>query len=122
MSRSIDARDLIHRCQHCGIRYVVTAAEQLNVAGEPRAGLLCPTCRVLTPVAGRERGLVKWYNPRKGYGFISRAHGGELFVHRSALPALTNLQPNDLVEFAVELSPKGVQAGQVVVLTTSVSS
>ncbi|QLQ05550.1 MAG: cold shock domain-containing protein [Anaerolineae bacterium] len=45
-----------------------------------------------------------------------------LFVHRSALPALTNLQPNDLVEFAVELSPKGVQAGQVVVLTTSVSS
>ncbi len=115
--------DLILTCQHCGIRFVVTAAQQRDTADEPRGGLICPACCVLAPAAGRERGLVKWYNMRKGYGFISRARGGELFVHRSALlPALASLQPDDLVEFEVELSPKGVQARGVVVLATAASS
>lgn len=119
----MNRHDVIHSCQHCGIRFVVTAAQQPDASDEPRGVLLCPACRVLTPAAGRERGLVKWYNARKGYGFISRARGGELFVHRSALaPASTGLQPDDLVEFEAELSPKGVQAGRVVVLATSTSS
>lgn len=123
MSASTDARDLIHNCQHCGIRFAVTAAQQRDAADDPRPMLLCPVCRILTPAGGRERGLVKWYNGRKGYGFISRARGGELFVHRSALAsALTGLQPDDLAEFEVELSPKGVQARNVVVLTTSASN
>lgn len=123
MSASVEPRDLIHNCQHCGIRFVVTAGQQRSAADDPRHVLVCPACRVLTPAAGRERGLVKWYNARKGYGFISRAYGGELFIHRSALaPPQTGLQPDDLVEFEVELSPKGVQARHVVLLARSASS
>lgn len=117
----MDRHDVIYSCQHCGVRFVASVQEP-DAVEDPRGVLLCPACRVLMPAGGRERGLVKWYNGRKGYGFISRARGGELFVHRSALsPALTGLQPDDLVEFEVELSPKGVQAGRVVVLTSTSS-
>lgn len=123
MPAASDARDLIHVCQHCGIRFVVTAAQQRDAVGDPRHGFVCPACRVLTPAAGRERGMVKWYNVRKGYGFISRGRGGDLFVHRSALPAaVTELRVDDLVEFEVEVSAKGFQAGDVVILATSASS
>lgn len=113
------SRDLVQNCQHCGIRFVVTPTQQA-AAEDTRRLRVCPACRERTAATGRERGLVKWYNGRKGYGFISRAHGAELFVHRSGLsPGLTSLQTDDLVEFEVELSPKGVQARGVVVVAAS---
>lgn len=57
-------------------------------------------------------GTVKWYNPLKGYGFISPADGGDdVFLHASSLPKGTKLlDEGDVVEFKVEVGPKGPQA------------
>lgn len=63
----------------------------------------------------RERGQVKWFNSGKGYGFISREQGGDVFVHFSAIQGggFRTLEEGELVEFDVEQSPKGPQATNV---------
>ena len=63
-------------------------------------------------------GTVKWFNNDKGYGFISREGGKDVFVHFSAIEGggFRSLQENDQVEFVVEEGPKGPQATQVRVL------
>lgn len=67
-------------------------------------------------MATRERGHVKWFNATKGYGFISRAEGGDVFVHFSAIQGTgyRTLDEGEEVEFEVEQSPKGPQAVNVV--------
>jgi CspA family cold shock protein len=64
----------------------------------------------------RERGHVKWFNATKGYGFISRDEGGDVFVHFSAIQGsgYRTLDEGEEVEFEVEQSPKGPQAVNVV--------
>ena len=63
----------------------------------------------------RERGQVKWFNGSKGYGFITREQGGDVFVHFSAIQGsgFRNLDEGESVEFDVEQSPKGPQATNV---------
>ncbi len=63
-----------------------------------------------------ERGTVKWFNDAKGYGFISREQGEDLFVHFSAIQAegFKTLSEGDVVEFEVTKGPKGLQATKVV--------
>ena len=56
------------------------------------------------------QGTVKWYNPRKSYGFIEIEEGKDVFVHQNALPEGTFLNDGDSVEFDLEQSPKGPQA------------
>jgi len=58
------------------------------------------------------KGKVKWYNSRKGYGFIINEEGKEIFVHRSALDGVF-LQENDEVEFEVEETERGLNAKDV---------
>ncbi len=58
-------------------------------------------------------GTVKWYNDRKSYGFIEIEEGKDVFVHRNALQTGTILNEGDLVEFDVEVTPKGAQAANV---------
>ncbi len=69
-------------------------------------------------MADRVTGTVKWFNAAKGYGFISRDGGKDLFVHFSAIQDAANgyrsLTEGDQVEFNVEESPKGPQATNVV--------
>ncbi|MGH3241025.1 MAG: cold-shock protein [Spirillospora sp.] len=64
-------------------------------------------------------GKVKWYDSDKGFGFLTRDDGGEVFVHSSALPdGVTTLRPGQRIEFGVVEGRRGQQALQVKVLDT----
>lgn len=62
-------------------------------------------------------GTVKWFNGSKGYGFISREGGNDVFVHFSAIrgDGYRSLEEGQVVEFSIERGPKGLQASNVVV-------
>ena len=64
----------------------------------------------------RIQGTVKWFNAGKGYGFISREGGEDVFVHYSALQSegFRSLDEGQQVEFTIEHGPKGLQATNVV--------
>lgn len=64
-------------------------------------------------------GSVKWFNGSKGYGFLARESGADVFVHFSAIQGdgFKNLEEGQKVEFTVEKGPKGPQAANVVVLS-----
>ncbi|GAA2436180.1 cold-shock protein [Actinomadura vinacea] len=64
-------------------------------------------------------GKVKWYDADKGFGFLTRDDGGEVFVHSSALPGgVSTLKPGQRVEFGVVEGRRGQQALSVQVLET----
>jgi CspA family cold shock protein len=64
-------------------------------------------------------GTVKWFNATKGYGFIGRDSGDDVFVHFSAIQmeGYKRLEPNQKVEFSVEEGPKGLQAANVTLVS-----
>lgn len=66
----------------------------------------------------RVTGKVKWFNASKGYGFIEREGGPDVFVHFSAIQSegYRSLEEGQQVEFSVENGPKGLQAAQVIAL------
>jgi len=66
----------------------------------------------------KETGTVKWFNDSKGYGFISRESGDDIFVHHSAIngSGFKSLSEGDRVEFVVTKGQKGPAAGDVTVL------
>lgn len=63
----------------------------------------------------REIGTVKWFNDAKGYGFISRQSGDDVFVHHTAIQmdGFKSLSEEQQVEFSVEQGNKGLQAVDV---------
>lgn len=63
----------------------------------------------------KEKGVVKWFNAAKGYGFIQRAGGDDVFVHFSAIQSngYRSLDEGAEVEFEVKQGPKGLQAENV---------
>ncbi|MFQ5576581.1 MAG: cold-shock protein [Anaerolineae bacterium] len=66
-------------------------------------------------MAERETGTVKWFNNTKGYGFIERSEGEDVFVHYSAIKGggFRTLNEGQQVEFTVTKGPKGLQAEDV---------
>lgn len=67
----------------------------------------------------KEKGTVKWFNAAKGFGFIQRDSGEDVFVHYSAIQmaGYRSLEEGARVEFSVRRGPKGLQAEDVRVLS-----
>ncbi len=66
----------------------------------------------------KEQGTVKWFNASKGYGFIQRQSGEDVFVHFSAIQSegYRSLEEGQAVQFSVTKGPKGLQAEEVSIL------
>ena len=66
-------------------------------------------------MGNKEQGTVKWFNASKGYGFIRRESGEDVFVHFSAIQSdgYRTLEEGQAVEFEVTKGPKGLQAANV---------
>ncbi|HEY62507.1 MAG: cold shock domain-containing protein [Anaerolineales bacterium] len=66
----------------------------------------------------RLTGTVKWFNARKGYGFIGYEEGEDVFVHYSSIDmeGYRRLDEGQKVEFSIEEGPKGIQAADVIPL------
>jgi cold shock protein len=64
----------------------------------------------------RVTGTVKWFNAQKGYGFIAREDGPDVFVHHSGITGsgYRELREGERVEFTITQGPKGLQASDVV--------
>lgn len=62
------------------------------------------------------KGKVKWFNDAKGYGFIAREDGPDVFVHHTAIQmeGFRTLKEGDEVEFEIAQGPKGPQAANVI--------
>lgn len=118
-------------CERCGISFLWTVEERMPregaraPAGEARPPIVdtqerppryCPGCRALLPQPARERGLVKWYNIRKRYGFVVRQNQPDIFVPAASLRGARFLQSGDLVEFSVGSNAEGPIAEDVRVL------
>ena len=65
-----------------------------------------------------ETGTVKWFNGEKGYGFVTRENGEDVFAHFSAIQGegFKTLEEGQAVEFEVETSDRGLQAANIVKL------
>lgn len=120
IKRNNRRRDEMCICDNCGVSFLWTIEEQHQMAaeqaGEVDAPPFCPACRRLAAPTGRERGVVKWYDGRKHYGFIVRQKEDEIFAHRSQLAERGRLHEGDLVEFTVTTGEKGLMATDVRVL------
>jgi CspA family cold shock protein len=93
---------------------------KLRVYYSPRARPGCPSNRVGTVGEGQEgstlpEGTVKWFSNEKGYGFIARQGGDDVFVHFSAIQidGYKTLTEGQTVEFEITNGPKGPQASDV---------
>ena len=97
-------------CDTCSVTFVWTGWQQRQQAEPP---VYCPGCRALRQLTRRTRGAVKWYDARKGIGFLTAADGSEVFVHRRALGNARSLRRGQVVAFRVEEGRAGPQAAEV---------
>ena len=96
-------------CQHCGISFVWTGWEQQRQAQEPEH---CPGCRHLLKLSQRW-GVVKWFDARKGFGFITMADGSDIFVRRRDVMRGARLRKGQLVSFRMKEGKNGPRAIKV---------
>jgi len=114
-------RDRLLTCRSCGIRFLYSAEQQRQQAesGQTEAPKCCPGCLALGAWLERQepqrrRGTVRWYDARKGYGFIRDEEGHDVFVHRSAFRHQGRLRVGQRVEYAVTETDRGLAAEKVV--------
>lgn len=121
-------RDQKLRCTRCGTEFLFGAAELRRrlEAGEGRTPpALCPGCRVLqrllaarldeAPAGGpSENGCVKWYDRRKGFGFVTARSGEQVFFHRSSLArGYRAPRRGESVQFEWKAGERGTEAARV---------
>jgi CspA family cold shock protein len=111
-------RDQELTCDVCGETYIFTVTRQreLEKAGqEVVPPSECPSCRMRDPETGRLAGQVKWFSPAKGYGFITRLDGVEIFFHRSQIEdgESQELDEGTPVTFEEITTEKGSEAQKV---------
>ncbi|MBC7237250.1 MAG: cold shock domain-containing protein [Chloroflexi bacterium] len=107
-------RELV--CARCQTRFLYTVAEQRQHAREGHSApyVLCPGCRALQHLLRRRRGVVKWYDRRKGYGFAQDEQGGDVFIHVSEVRGKVPRR-GQTVEYRLEETERGSAAKEVVV-------
>jgi CspA family cold shock protein len=114
-------RDTLVTCVECGQQFIFTVEAQREMA---ERGLpvtipdLCSDCTQRDRYAGKLHGRIKWFSLEKGYGFIIKDDGSEVFVHRNGLvPTGDGTRPTlgegEQVLFELSDTPKGPQAIQV---------
>ena len=114
-------KDKMLTCEQCGSQFVFTVTEQREMAErgaqlfEPK---FCPDCRTAEEPGVKLIGRVKWFDVNKGWGFITKANGEDIFVHRTSLEGQGTLQDGQEVEFQVQRTSKGPEAIKVVPLPT----
>lgn len=111
-------RDQQLTCTVCGKKFVFTVTEQrqLHESGQEAAPpSQCAGCRFCDPETGRHSGQIKWYNHEKGYGFIVKPNGDEVFFHRSQVvdEMLVSLDEGVAVTFEQASTQRGPEAHQV---------
>jgi len=111
-------QDQMLTCELCSQTFIWTVTEQRQLHNQDQelvAPARCTTCRLRDPETGRLLGHVKWFNSEKGYGFISKPDGSEIFFHRSQIVAeeLVDLAEGTLVSFDERETAKGVEATEV---------
>lgn len=116
-------RDTWAVCTNCGVQFVFTVEEQrrLDKQGfDLTPPTLCPDCmRLHEMTPGPHEGVVKWYDPEKGYGFIIQRSGNEIFFHKSGLvPGSPRQIPDGArVRYRVQATGRGPQAVDVTVIS-----
>lgn len=115
---TIDFRDKILRCVGCGADFLFTIEEQRELVSKglaPRRRY-CQACRPSVEVGLECEGRVKWFDDRKGYGFIEWNEGEDVFVHYSSIrgQGFRTLKEGEKVRFRVEEGDKGLQALDVI--------
>lgn len=116
-------RDTWATCEECGKQFIFTVEEQrrLDSLGFEVEPTLCAECRTGEGdevESGEQVGAVKWYEPRKRYGFITRRSGDDIFFHRNAIAEgkEEDFTEGAKVSFRITESDKGPEAADVVLL------
>ena len=112
-------RDTWVTCEQCGRRFVFTVEEQRRQAEsgiEVTPAALCANCDKETELSpGPHEGVVKWYDPEKGYGFIVHRGRDDIFFHRSGITVggPESFADGTRVTYLLEQTQKGPQAIEV---------
>jgi len=115
-------RDTWATCEKCGKQFVFTVEEQRRLTDlgfEVVPPPLCPGCQKEADLAeGPHEGIVKWYDPERGYGFIIQRSGSEIFFHRSGIAedGAYSIPSGVRVTYLVEQTDKGPQAVEVALM------
>lgn len=114
-------RDKILRCVECEADFLVTIEEQRELVSKGLAPgrRYCQACRSSAEESQECEGRVKWFDDRKGYGFIEWDEGDDVFVHYSSIrgQGFRTLQEGEGVRFRVAEGDKGLQALDVMRLS-----
>lgn len=117
MTAQMSFADELLTCETCGREFVFRVSEKRRMhdhRGDVETPTECPTCR-LRDESGKLTGSVKWFDASKGYGFIQRADGSEVFFHRSKLLGVdaSDVAEGQPVRFGQRETDRGPEAVDV---------